>query len=241
MKYLMMGFEGQLDKGFGINAEAFRSAGDHLFVNEEYNNQFSPQKHMPVFYLYRHSIELYFKSMIYLFHLELSLPYGENSNGKAQIQMENRKWRDMDNCHYIDALFWYWSKLIVDNTDELRNRAPEGDWRVHPDLSDLVDSIVKYDKDSTYFRYPFVKKGNLKKEGEKYSMKKVIDTEEMFKKAASGKGGFTMILKDENENIKSLYTYDEDVLGELLGEFKEIADILHNYHIMTRITLCEGF
>jgi hypothetical protein len=240
MKYLMAGLDKQSDKGFGINADAFKKAADQLSMLKEYNEQFLPQKHMPIFYLYRHSIELYFKSIIFLFHQELNIPYGNNSN-KSQILMQNGKWRDLDNCHWIDALYWYWAKIIVDKSDELKVSAPEGDWRVHPDLKRLISNIIKYDKDSTYFRYPFSKNDPGNKDKEKYTMKKVNDLEEIFKKASLGKGGFTFIIKDDDDNIKSVYSHDDNVLIDLFDAFRESSDILSNYHIMTRMTLCDGF
>ncbi|MFE4525429.1 hypothetical protein ACFRCQ_25520 [Cytobacillus firmus] len=239
MKYLMTGIEHQLDRGFGINADAFRRAADQLNDLDEYNQQFSPQKHMPVFYLYRHSIELYFKSMIFLFHLELNLPYSEGSE-KPQIYSSEGKWRDMDNCHWVDALYWYWSKLIRDNKESLSRVAPEGDWRVHPDLKGFIDKIVKYDRDSTFFRYPY-SKNQQNKDEEKYSMRKVDDIQDVFKQASSGKGGFTLLIKDEEDNIKAVYSHDENILKGLLDVFREASSILHSYHIMTRMTLCDGY
>jgi hypothetical protein len=240
MKYLMTGLEDQLDKGFGINADAFKKAGDQLYSSENFNNQFIPQKHMPIFYLYRHSIELYLKSMIFLIHLELKIPYGEGSN-KPQIYTSEGKWRDLDNCHWVDALYWYWTQLIIDQSEKLQTHAPKGDWRIQPDLKKLVDMITNYDKDSTYFRYPFTKNNKKHNDAEKYSMRKIDNLQEIYKKASLNKGGFTLILKDDDENINAIYSHEENVLSDLLDVFKETSDILYSFHIMTRMTLCEGF
>ncbi|WP_342432597.1 hypothetical protein [Neobacillus sp. FSL H8-0543] len=240
MKYLMTGIDQQLDKGFGINAFAFNRAADQLYNSKEYNDSFNPQKHMPVFYLYRHTIELYFKSMIFLIHLELAIPYGKDSK-KPQLHTEDGKWRDLDNCHWIDALYWYWAKLILDYSEKLNVVASKGDWRVHPDLKNMIDMIAKYDRDSTYFRYPFTKNNQKGQDEEKYSMKKVDDIQELINKTDSKKGSITLIIKDQDDNIKSIYAHEENVLSELMDVFKETAEILSGYHSMTRMTLSDGF
>jgi len=155
MKYLIAGIEHQTDKGFGINAEAFKKSADFLVESEEFTTDFIPQKHMPIFFLYRHSIELFLKSMIVILHSELSLPY---PNSKPQILTEEGKWRDLDNCHWIDALYWYWAKILTEQKEKLELEAPKGSWMVHPDLAENIKLIASYDKDSTFFRYPFTKR-----------------------------------------------------------------------------------
>lgn len=237
MKYLLSGIEHQIDKGFGVNADAFRKSADFLYNSEEFINNFIPQKHMPIFFLYRHSIELFLKSMIVTLHNELALPYPDK---KLQILTQENKWRDLDNCHWIDALYWYWAKLIIDHKTTLDKLAPNGSWMLHPDLKTNIETIAKYDKDSTFFRYPFTKnKPSLDKE--KYSMKKVNDFQEIIDKKQIGKGSFTFILKDEDENISSIYTHDDNVMSNELEIFKETAEIFSTYHIMMRMTLSEGF
>lgn len=240
LKYLITGIEHQLDNGFGINADAFNSAANFLYESKEYNEHFIPQKHMPVFYLYRHSIELYLKSMILLLHLELKIPYEENSD-KPKILTQDGKWRDLDNCHWIDSLFWYWSKLIEENSDKLKVIAPKGGWVIPPNLNNLINKISEYDKDSTYFRYPVSKKSQNNKDKEKYSMKKINDIEEVHKNNNPTKGGISLFLIDANDNIEAIYSHKDNVLSDLLNDLKEASNTFDSYHIMVRMTLCDGF
>lgn len=238
MKYMMTGIDGQEDKGFGITADAFLKAGDVLFESEIYNKGFNPQKHMPIFYMYRHSIELYFKSMITIFHTELELG-GKKS--KIEIKTIDGKSKELGTCHWVDALFWYWSKIINDNKEKLINIAPNGSWEtIHPDLEGLIETVSIYDKDSTFFRYPFSKGDRKIKDNEKYSMKKIKDIKDLQKSMIAG-SGFTFLLKDQDENITSIYSHDDNLLSDVLIDFKITSEILHNYHLMTRMTLCEGF
>jgi len=192
---------------------------------------------MPIFFLYRHSIELFLKSMIVIFHSELALPY---PNNKPQILTEEGKWRDLDNCHWIDALYWYWARILIEHKVKLEEEAPNGSWILHPDLEENIKVIAKYDKDSTFFRYPFTKR-NPSLDQKKYSMKRVNNLNDIVKQINTKKGGFTFIIKDDNDNIKSIYSLDENVMSSELVIFKETSDIFSNYHIMTRMTLCEGF
>lgn len=235
MKYKIAGLEHQTDKGFGINAEAFKKSADFLFESEKFMNEFIPQKHMPIFFLYRHSIELFFKSMIVIFHSELSIPY---PNKKPQILTENGKWRDLDDTHWVDALYWYWSKILIENKDKLERQAPKGNW-VLPDLEEKIKIIANYDKDSTFFRYPFSKR-NPKLDQAKYSMKKVNSFDDL-KKVNVTQGGFTLILIDDNDNISSIYTHDKNTLSDELDIFRKTADMLYHYHLMTRMELCGYF
>lgn len=236
MKYMLSGIDQQSDKGFGINAEAYKKAADQLYNSEEYINTFNPQKHMPIFYLYRHSIELYFKSMIYIFQIELNL-LNKNNLNKPNIQTKNGEKRSLHNCHWLDELFWYWAKLMIDHNENLKHLAPKADWRVHPDLDELIVEISKYDKDSTYFRYPFERKQN-NKDTEKYSMKKTNNLNDLV---GNEKGGVSLIITDKDENIRSAYVYDENLLNDLLNIFKKTSKILSGYHVMTRMTLCQGY
>jgi len=72
-------------------------------------------------------------------------------------------------------------------------------------------------------------------------MKKVGNLKDIIKPQNQGKGSFTFILKDEDETIKSIYSLDENVMSNELVTFIETSDIFSNYHIMTRMTLCQGF
>ncbi|GAA0322726.1 hypothetical protein GCM10008967_11540 [Bacillus carboniphilus] len=111
---------------------------------------------------------------------------------------------------------------------------------MHPELEENIKVIASYDKDSTFFRYPFTKR-DPSLDQKKYSMKKVNNFKDIINSENQGKGSFTMILKDEDENISSVYSLDENVMSSELVIFKETSDILSNYHIMTRMTLCQGF
>lgn len=109
---------------------------------------------------------------------------------------------------------------------------------MHPELSDLIEFISEYDRDGTYFRYPYGKKSN-DKDSEKYSVKDIaIDLEEMINKE---KGSFITLTKDEDNIVKDAYQYDESTLKEVEKALLKTAEILSGYHAMTRYTFFKGY
>ena len=55
------------------------------------------------------------------------------------------------------------------------------------------------------------------------------------------KGGVISIRLDEDENIIDAYKQQENVLPEVTDALKKTVNYLHCIHIMTRVTLYEGF
>lgn len=121
MMYLLTGMDKQKDKGFGIHAIAFMKAAKSLINSEEYQKEFNPQKHIPIQYLLRHSVELYLKSMIISIHVFLNLPYHEGSKSMLFLDKEGKE-RNIENSHWIDTLFWYWSTLLDEHKEVLTKK-----------------------------------------------------------------------------------------------------------------------
>lgn len=212
-------------------------AAKSLINSEEYQKEFNPQKHIPIQYLLRHSVELYLKSMIISIHVFLNLPYHKGSKSMLFLDKEGKE-RNIENSHWIDTLFWYWSTLLDEHKEVLTKKAVGSNWAMHPELPDLIDFISEYDRDGTYFRYPYGKKSN-DKNFEKYSMKDIsMDLEEVINKE---KGSIITLVKDENDNVKDAYQFDESTLKEVEKALLKTAEILSGYHAMTRYTFFKGY
>lgn len=84
MQYTLTGIDTHLDFGFGITGESYYNNADFLFQNKEKVQAFQLAE-MPVNFVYRHSIELFLKSLIIIFHKKLELPYDIEPPAAARI------------------------------------------------------------------------------------------------------------------------------------------------------------
>lgn len=248
MNFIMTGIELHPDFGFGITADSYYKSAEHLRTNHFEFYDATQQAEMPQNFLFRHSIELYLKSLIIIFHKKLKIDYGDlpfDSN-EPKIETAEGKWRNLYTCHFIDVLYDYWlNKLLIPNIAELKKLAPKGDWVESKKISDLFPIVCKYDQDSSYFRYPITKNSNL--DDKKYTMQKFKagTLEEFMKeiqkpKTDKEKGGITMLLVDDEDNITEAFNNKENLLTDVRDGLKEIAFYFHCIHIMTRVTLCGG-
>jgi hypothetical protein len=248
MNYIMTGIELHPDFGFGITADSYYKSAEHIITNHYKEYNMTQQAEMPQNFLFRHSIELYLKSLIIIFHKKLKLSYGETAfdSNEPKIQLENGKWRNLYTCHHIDVLYNYWlNNLVIPHKEELEKLAPKGEWVENKKISDLFPIICKYDRDSSYFRYPITQDAAL--DNEKFTMQKFkAGTLEEFMKeiqkpiSYKEKGRITMLMVDDEDNIIKAFHNKENILTDVRDGLKEIAYYFNCIHAMTRVTLCGG-
>ncbi len=243
MKYQLTSIETHLDFGFGITGESYFESADLLSKKKKEIQTFQ-QAEMPIGFLYRHSIELFLKSLIIIFHQKLELPYDDQPfDSKKPKILIGGNWSDLFNCHLIDELYNYWVyELLIKHHTQLKKIGPKGDWNENNDVSKLIPIIAGYDRDSLYFRYPLTK--NTSVDGKKFTMKK-LNLKNLEQKLASPKEGrnkdskLFMVLKNNNEEIVEAFQRDENVLENVTKALKETSRYLMNMHIMSRVTLCD--
>lgn len=248
MQYQLISPEDHLDFGFGITAETYYNSAE--FMNKGRDEIKAVQLvEMPINFLYRHSIELALKSLIVIFHKKLAIPYENDScDSKKPKILSNGKWRPLYSCHWIDELYQYWKdELLLKNIDKLESLANAGDWKEYEDITKAIPIIAKYDKQSSFFRYPVTENPNL--DLEKFTMKEV-DVETLFKTLKDrnsteeknvGKGAkIILALKNEDNEIVKAYEQQKELLTELSDSLKKVAHYFYCIHIMTRMTLCNG-
>jgi len=248
MNYLMTGIDLHPDFGFGITADSYYKSAEHLMLNHYEHYDITQQAEMPQNFLFRHSIELYLKSLIIIFHKKLKLNYGDTAFGsnEPKIEIEDGNWRNLYTCHFIDVLYDYWlNKLLLPNVAELEELAPRGEWIETKKITDLFPIVCKYDRDSSYFRYPITKNANL--DEKKFTMQKFkVGTLEAFMKEIQEPnndkkdGRITMIMVDDEDNITEAFNNKENILTDVRDGLKEIAYYFNCIHIMSRVTLCGG-
>jgi hypothetical protein len=247
MQYLLTGIESHADKGFGITADAYYTSAEHLMTNHFKNYDSTAQAEMPQNFLFRHSIELYLKSLIIIFHRKLKINYGTAPFDSEEPEIfSNGHWRKLYSSHFIDILYNYWlNNLLLPNIETLNKIASKGDWQEAKHINELLPIICKYDQDSSFFRYPITKNSLL--DSEKYTMQKFkaktlegMIEELKEQKVSTQRGTMTMLLFDENDNLVDAFKHTQNILTEVRDALKEVAFYFHCMHIMTRMTLCGG-
>ncbi len=247
--FTLTGIESHIDKGFGITADSYYKSAEHLFANHYEFYDSTQQAQMPENFLYRHSIELYLKSLIIIYHQKLQINYGTVpfDSDKPEIKAIDSKWISLYKCHFIDELYKYWQEeLLIPNNAELKAKFPKGDWESYDEITELMSIVCKYDKDSSFFRYPITKNTSLdhkKFNMQKFksvNMSKFIEEIQQTNKNTEKKGGLISLVVDENENIVEAFKYEGDILKDIRDALKKIAHYFYGIHTMTRCIMCEG-
>jgi len=247
MNYIFTGIELHPDLGFGITADSYHKSAEHLMDNHYEHYDVTQQAEMPQNFLFRHAIELYLKSLIIIFHRKLNIDYGTvDANSDEPEAFIDGKWKKLYSSHFIDKLYEYWlNNLLLPNLKKLKELAPKGDWEEYEPITKMFELISKYDRDSSYFRYPITKNSEL--DVEKNSMQKFKANssfedliKEIQEKKGNKKSGMTMLMIDEDDNITQAFHKAENVLPDVRDSLKEVADYFNAIHVMTRVTLCGG-
>jgi hypothetical protein len=147
--YLFAPLDKPYDKGFGAVADSFEDAGKAL---KETYNRGRLNGHLPICYLFRHSIELFLKGAIIIVHRGLKIPYGtEPCTSEPKIPVDG-KLKSIYAIHDIDLLYKYFSNLLIEKKDEL-DEVTRTNWDFKDDLRSKFERLKEIDSSSAYFRY----------------------------------------------------------------------------------------
>jgi len=227
-----------IDLGFGLTASHFRHTA--MFLSDNYDDRIYSGE-MPVLYLFRHSVELYLKSLITIFHKELQLPYKDGEiafdNEVPFVKVKKKEWKEITKCHDISTLYKYYVDILEDNKELLSVKAPDANWDIIKTKNQkYVDLIRAYDFDSTYFRYPFTKNKNVDKK--KYNVE-MVDIEEIPKIFNPNNPEVTFLIFNDDEELVQAHMGKKTELDDLIKAIKELSYYFDCIHAMTRATLCE--
>lgn len=158
--YLFAPLDKHYDKGFGAVADSFKDAGKAL--KEKYNRGMI-NGHLPICYLFRHSIELFLKGCIIIVHCGLKISYGtEPCTSEPKLPVDG-KLKSIYAIHDIDLLYKYLSNLLVEKKIEL-DEVTRTNWEFEDDLRSKFERLKEIDSSSAYFRYPIEKSAIYEKE-----------------------------------------------------------------------------
>lgn len=238
--YQLLGIDEQIDLGYGVTGEAYYNSAEVL-RDEKNKIKVQQLKELPINFLYRHSIELFLKSLIIICHKKLKVPYGDepSDSNKPKI-LTDGVWRPLHRSHWIDVLYSYWREFVDNHYDKLTDMSgPNSHWNKENDIEVLIDLIAKYDKESSFFRYPVTE--NEEGDIEKFEMQKVdIDSLQSIFKKEVDLGEITTVFLDENEQVTKAYTNKGEPLEDLTNALQKVSYYLYCIHIMARMTICKG-
>lgn len=235
MQFLLSPLSEQFDLGFGIVGHSFKTAAEEL---ESHNGPTADfHRHLPICYLYRHSVELFLKSAIIIFHRKFRLPYGSSAwDSKPQVFIQGH-WKPMYSVHSVSDLYAYLDTLFRQHQPYLADET-QTDWTMPASAQDWIGLIESYDRQSTFFRYPVT--SDFHKDAAKSGRVEMSATE-FTAKVATGAihSDVTLLLHDNDGNPTRAFHTDEP-LPDLLLALRETASLFSNIHVGLRMELCNG-
>ncbi len=221
MNILITPPETHFDKGLGISARYFRDAAKVLIDSDNSKDLLSP-----IGYLQRHALELYLKSLIYIFHKKYNIPFGDDYSLDNPAIFVNSKWRLMSSTHNLDDLYSYFKSIYDSNFECLPKTT---DWTLPDTLSKQIKLISGYDPNSTYFRYP---KAASSSQDQKKSTIQPMDLESALIDAKSGVGQSIkcVVMLDANDNVVQTYNLIPEVLKDVRMALSEAMECINNLH-----------
>lgn len=228
MQYLITPPETHFDRGLGISANNFRAAARILKSDE--SRIFGT---LPLYYLQRHAIELYLKSLIYILHKKFNIPFGDGYDLKKPAFKANEEWKPLSKTHNLTDLFRYFNDIFTSTSVKM----PAVFDRALPEkLEKQINLINGYDPNSTYFRYPDAtnkvqdqKKSSIQAINEDNNLAEFIEKSE--------KAVVCSVMIDEKDNIKKIYSLTEDRIPGLKNALDKVVDSLYGLHCMFRAEL----
>jgi len=225
MHYMLLPLNQHFDRGFGAVADAFKDSADSL--SGDGVSVFTLNTHIPVSFLYRHAIELYFKSAIIIFHRRLNLPFGEMpSDGEPQL-LVGKKWKPMYNVHQLQALYTYFQGLFRDHSSFLTENT-NTNWDFPKEFGSWIAEIEAIDSSSTFFRYPVTKHGERDKD--KSIMRQADHTNLLDNINERTTPLKALLVLDQNYEVANAFSHDDTVAKANVSLLRKVAETLHGCH-----------
>jgi len=223
--YMLLPLDQHFDRGFGAVADAFKDSADSL--SGEGKPVFTLNAHLPISFLYRHAIELYFKSAIIIFHRKFDLPFGDvPSSGEPHLPV-GRKWKLMYNVHQIQPLYEYFQVLFADHSAFLAENT-NTNWEFPEELGSWIKEIEATDSSSTFFRYPITKHGEKDKEK---SLMRQDDHARMLGTIGERTSPLkAFLVLNQDDEVVSSFSHDDAFANTTVTTLQKVAETLHNCH-----------
>jgi len=236
MNYYLMPLETHPDYGYGMMGSIYKGAADDITKTEQYRKDWYSS--LPVNYLRRHSIELFLKSGIILFHKKFMINFKNDScDSEPKVKLSNGKWELLRKIHNIGELYYRMSELLSSQMEFLENKT-RTIWRFNDDFEKWINIINGYDSGSDYFRYP------ITRDQEKDRRKSIFQENTMEgiqTEIASGKKIMALVVENSQGEVTSLYNHDTSKMDAIYIALENASDELDGFHTAVRFELFNGF
>lgn len=223
-KHILMPLSNHVDDGFGAVGLAFREAANYLGEMKCEGGAAWIHGHLPINFLYRHSVELFLKSMIVVIHRRLRLPAGNGEYEPIPKIRVGDSWRSIYSVHGIRVLFDAMKNMVTSQKDALSEIA-KTDWSDIPhDLETWIHTIDGVDPGSTFFRYPATCTPEI--DAQKSSFKPIDSVELSNRMRMDGPGQFAFLMVDQDDVVIESFVLDDKPLPELRNALKEASETL---------------
>lgn len=235
MNYMLTPLERHFDLGFGAMGNSFKQGADAIAALELGSTFLN--SHLPLSFMYRHSMELFLKSSIIIVHKVLKLPYGTAPfDGEPQV-LVGKKWRAMFEVHALSALNNY-RQVLFDSHKVALGQKSHMDWDIGQEFGEWIKAIEATDSSSTFFRYPVTRHQSLDKNK---SVMKSDDYLNIFARMGPGQPNQkAFIVLDQNEKVTEAYRHDDSSSKEIITVLRQAADKLYSLHAALRGELTGG-
>lgn len=235
MKYMFIPLEDHPDYGYGMIGSTYAYSAQSLSSIDKFHKDWYSV--MPVNYLRRHSIELFLKSGIILFHKKFSILFnGQSVDSEPHINLPNGKWMELKKTHNLSDLYAYMMTLINNNMEYLENHT-NTDWNMPIEMDGWMNKISGYDNVSDYFRYPISRDAGKDK---RKNFFKETSLEKVQEEMGIRKKSMTLILEDGDGNISRVYS-NVNENSELYDILEKATDIWSGFHAAVRAELFDNF
>ena len=232
----LMPLDRHFDSGFGATAGSFHEAAKTLDTDDHKDGFGLNGSYLPVFYLYRHAIELYLKSVLTILHRRLSPKYPNIQSDDFPIVDVNGKQKRIFNVHSILHLYRQFCNVLSMNATQIATIA-KTDWTAIPENIDkMVNIINDADESSCMFRYPIT--FNPETDAKKSSFKCIHPEDAIASTHRRTKderpGVLILALQNDDGEIVETFIHDDNLMPEVFAALKHLAETLSGVHFGMR-------
>ncbi|MFO0968162.1 MAG: hypothetical protein U0793_21610 [Gemmataceae bacterium] len=224
----LMPLDRHFDAGFAATADSFHDAAKALDTDEHKHGFGLNSSRLPVFYLYRHANELYFKSMLTMVHRRFYSQFPRVKPDDFPSITVNDKAKRIFQVHSLLHLHEAFRTLLNDAADQIRALC-KTDWTNVPnDVGEMVALINDADEASTMFRYPVTL--DPLNDAKKSSFKPIHPADaaaEAHRRANQKMPGVKVLaIKNDDGEIVETFIHDGQPMPEVFEALKQLAEVL---------------
>lgn len=218
----------QFDSGFMTTACAFHEAAKALDKDIKSSGLGMNGGRLPIMYLFRHAIELHFKSILTILHRRFGVSYPTINRKDFPTIAIGSKRRKIFQVHSVRDLCNEFLEILKKNETAIK-QIGKTDWTAVPnDLINWVAIVNEADDASTMFRYPITTDPATDKLKSTFKTMRPTDVaSEAHSRSNSGLSGLMiMALKNGHNELVETFVRDDEAMGDVYIALKQLADML---------------